>query len=76
MYITRKSQRIEVELLKRCFTSTGYEIYCFRNLSPSAAVNRYIVSVRDVHGVTKDFVNCLSLKQAFMYYLDYICCYA
>lgn len=76
MSISRRDRSFDVELLKKCSTSTGYDIYCFRNLGCTGGITPYIVGVKNCHGDTVEFLHCISVKQAFQYYLEFICCYA
>lgn len=74
--ISRKGRTFEVEQLKRCSTSTGYNIFLFRNLGCDSTTHPYIVAVKDCGNETKEYVLCLNVKQACQLYLEYICCYA
>lgn len=76
MFITRKGRRIDVEQIKTCSTSTGYNIYCFRNLSETALTGPYIASAKGPDGKTCSFVYLPNMQSCIEYYLSLICCYA
>lgn len=76
MFISRRGHRLEVEQIKHCSTSTGYDIYCFRNLSETSVTGPFICCAKGPDGDTTSFCYLQSMKSCIEYYLNLICSYA
>lgn len=71
--ITYKSENLgKFEQIKRCLTSTGYDIRLFKS---DTAVMPYLVTVKK-GDETIEFKRFFHGGAPYTFYLDMICCYA
>lgn len=77
MTITRKDQRMDVDVIKHCVLSNGYRIYLFRNNKFRNLTGNYIVAVKAAYQRDSiHFLKFYELANAVSAYIEYICRYA